>query len=389
VSAGIGEGQLAVPPGGGKPWPGWMDVSSAPPLDVGTCRRVLVVRTDHLGDLILSTPFLETLKRSLPRSHVTVLVTPYTRDALSGNPSVDEVRALEPAPDESEPPQSVRKNPYDVVIALSPTMRAYSIARGVKAPVRAGYIYSRRWVPRALSNVLLTHRAVFHIDALVERRETVPHEVEQLLWFARMLGLSAEPVPLRIYPSPDDVAAAGARLEDPTLVAIADASRRAPEWNTVSRRDSSWIAVHLSAAWIRHPWSMGAFAELLKGLLHALPNARVAITCGPQEVEWGRELRETYAGANRVKVVSDMSVCEWAAVLGAARIALSADTGGIHVAAAMRTPVVAAYEQSTYHLCSQQWAPWMVPHRKVCKANPAEAIPEIVREAADLWKPGR
>lgn len=382
----LGEGRLAVPPRSAG-FPPWMDVHVGTPLDVGTTRNVLIVRTDHVGDLVVSTPFIETVRRNLPRSRITALVTPYLRPVLQGNPSVDEIAVLDrdgPAEARNRVLRALREQRFDLCIALTPAMRSYAIARAVRARQRAGYIYSRRWVPRALSNVLLTHRAVFHIDALVENDLTVPHEVEQTLWFARALGFSAEPVPLRLHPDLDEVREAWRDLGAPI-----DATLGAADWNGVSRRDNDWLAVQLAPAWLRPPWGLDHFVELLRALQAAIEGVKIVVLYGPGEEAAGQELAASGL-PERVHVRGKLSFDRWAGLLGGARIALSPDTGAVHVAAAMRTPVVAAYEDASYRLCSQQWSPWMVAHRKVRKALPRnDTIPRIVDACADLWRPGR
>lgn len=382
----FGEGRLAVSPRGAG-FPPWMDVHVEAPLDVGTTRKVLIVRTDHVGDLVLSTPFIETVRRNLPRSRITALVTPYLREVLEGNPSVDEIAIIDRdgrSASRDRVLRELREAQYDLCIALSPTMPSYAIARAVRARLRAGYIYSRRWVPRALSGVLLTHRAVFHIDSLVEKGLTVPHEVEQTLWFARALGFSAEPVPLRVYPAPAESQEAWRDLG-----VEAEPGTHAPDWNVVSRRENAWLAVQLAPAWLRPPWSLEHFMEMLKALRAALPQASLLVLYGPGEAAAGHELR-TSGLPEGVHVRGELSFARWASLLGGARIALSPDTGSMHVAAAMRTPVVGVYEEATYDLCAQQWAPWMVAHRKVKKSYPRnDTIPRIVEACIDLWKPGR
>ncbi|NDD30429.1 MAG: lipopolysaccharide heptosyltransferase family protein [Proteobacteria bacterium] len=382
----FGESGLAVPPRGAG-FPPWMDVRVESPLDVGTTRKVLIVRTDHVGDLVLSTPFFETVRRNLPRSRITALVTPYLRQVLERNPSVDQITVIDRndrAQGRDAVIRGLRDEGYDLCIALSPTMNSYAIARTVRARNRAGYIYSRRWVPRALSGMLLTHRAVFHIDALIEKGLTVPHEVDQTLWFARALGFSAEPVPLRVYPEPAQARAIWADL-GVELAALTDGA----DWNAASRRDSAWLAVQLSQAWLRPPWSLEHFTDLLKSLRATITDARIVVVFGPGEADAGRELA-TASLPDDVHVRGNLSFSQWAGLLGGARIALSGDTGAVHVAAAMRTPVVAVYEDATYDLCSQQWSPWMVAHRKVRKGAPRnDTIPRIVDACADLWKPGR
>jgi heptosyltransferase-3 len=390
MSVGKGVGQLAVPSGPGHGFPSWMDVHSSA-IDVGQARKVLVVRTDHLGDLVLSTPFFETLRRNLPRARITALVTPYTREVLERNPSVDEIVAMDrESADRSQIMRHLKEQAFDVVVALSPTTRAYAIARTLGAPVRAGYIYSRRWVPRALSGVMLTHRAVYHIDALVEKHQPVPHEVEQMLGFARVLGLSAEEVPLRLYPDLYQAAEACEPLgEEAQAFAPHLVNLGRVQWVPTTRRECSWLAVQLAPHWLRPPWSMEAFIDMLEVLQAAIEGVKIVVVYGPNEQKQGQDLAQSGRVNDRLKVFGDLNMSRWAGIMGAARMALSPDTGSIHVAAAMRTPVVAAYEEPTFDLCSQQWAPWLVPNRKVMKTTPAETIPKLAQAAADLWKPGR
>ena len=53
--------------------------------------KVLVVRADRIGDVILSLPVLEAIKSSYPKSHLTMMISPYTRDVLNNNPHLDDV----------------------------------------------------------------------------------------------------------------------------------------------------------------------------------------------------------------------------------------------------------------------------------------------------------
>ncbi len=58
--------------------------------------RILVVRADRLGDVILSTPVFEALKKAYPKSHITVLVRETVAPLLRGLPTVDEVLIYDP-----------------------------------------------------------------------------------------------------------------------------------------------------------------------------------------------------------------------------------------------------------------------------------------------------
>ena len=54
-------------------------------------KKILVVRTDRVGDVILTTPVLKLLRHKFPRAHITLMVRPYVYDVVKDNPHVDEV----------------------------------------------------------------------------------------------------------------------------------------------------------------------------------------------------------------------------------------------------------------------------------------------------------
>src|SRR5689334_2309174 len=57
-------------------------------------RRVLVIRPDHIGDVLMATPSLRLLRQALPEAEITALVGPWAVRVLAGNPNVDRVLLL-------------------------------------------------------------------------------------------------------------------------------------------------------------------------------------------------------------------------------------------------------------------------------------------------------
>ena len=53
--------------------------------------NILIVRTDRLGDVILSTPVIENLRYHYPKAHISFMCRPYTQEVLQGNPYLDEI----------------------------------------------------------------------------------------------------------------------------------------------------------------------------------------------------------------------------------------------------------------------------------------------------------
>ncbi|MEE9543039.1 MAG: glycosyltransferase family 9 protein, partial [Thermodesulfobacteriota bacterium] len=66
-------------------------------IDRDKIKKILVVRNDNIGDLILTTPALEALRRAFPDAYLAVLVADYTKEAVEGNPHIDKVYSYEKA----------------------------------------------------------------------------------------------------------------------------------------------------------------------------------------------------------------------------------------------------------------------------------------------------
>ena len=56
-------------------------------------RNILIVRTDRMGDVVLTTPALKALREAHPKARISILVSAYTKAIVEGNPYVNEVLA--------------------------------------------------------------------------------------------------------------------------------------------------------------------------------------------------------------------------------------------------------------------------------------------------------
>jgi len=61
------------------------------PVEIKEPKKILVIRNDHLGDLILSTQVFREIKKKYPKAHVTALIDPKTRPVIEKNKNVDEI----------------------------------------------------------------------------------------------------------------------------------------------------------------------------------------------------------------------------------------------------------------------------------------------------------
>jgi heptosyltransferase II len=344
-----------------------------PGFNKDTIRRIVVIRLDKVGDLILSTPFLRNLRENFPQSHIAAVVTPYTEQILEGNSRIDEIRIFDrkwPRREAEQFRKELREGDWDCAIALSPITDAYFLALASGAPHRVGYVYSRRWLARLFSRSMLTHAVVVKIDEALSKGEKVPHEVTQTLLLLKEMECTTVDYPLEIFVDKADRESARKDLE---------------EW----ARGRRIIGIHLSSKWLTAPWSMSDFCALVKGILSLSVESTVLITYGEAEGELARVLPPLLSGDERVRMMGNLAFKKWAALISGCELFISTDTGSLHCAVAAGIPVIGVYEGRTFEHCSQQWAPWMVSHHMVRKDNPQLTSAEIMQGIAKLLDRGR
>ena len=317
--------------------------------------RILLSRTDRIGDLILSTPAIATIRASFPGAHVTIVTSAYNRAAVERNPNLDEVRSIPLHGRPSSFASAFRDN-IDLAIALAPRAADFAVVAATRAPRRIGYTYVRRYFARATARFYLTELALSQADPWVIDRNphlTVRHEVEELL---------------------DLVARAGATQRNEELrIDVNDRDRAA-----VEHLPANSLTFHLAEHWLRGGSSLENTVQLLRELRRfELP---IVVTHAAEH----RSQAAIISRANVADAVVDgLTFHEWAAAFERARCIVTVDTSATHVASAMRKPTVVAFEHRFFRLSSQEWAPYRVPHAIVRKPS-HESSAELAKLRSDV-----
>ncbi|MDQ7824163.1 MAG: glycosyltransferase family 9 protein [Candidatus Eremiobacteraeota bacterium] len=333
-------------------------------------QNILVIRLDKVGDLLLSTPFLRNLRECYPHSHIAVLVKPYTREVLLGNPHVDEIivhhhgdsliRALMAA-------SPLRSRPWDMAVALSPTVISYVTAMLSGARERAGYTYSRRIAARLIAAATLTSYRVLAIDEALAGGEAIPHEVRQTFTILEEMGWNPGDYPLEVYP--------GREAGDYAAGLI---GKSAP--------GKKLIGIHLSWKWLTPPWTAHDMLTFIRKVAADYKEYGVLVTYGPEEEHVAEEMERDFLNEGNVFFAGGLAFRQWAALIGRCSIFFSTDTGSLHCAAAMGVPTVCLYEKRTFTHCSQQWAPWKIPAVIIEKDDPSGTIERLIEGCKKLLK---
>jgi lipopolysaccharide heptosyltransferase II len=302
--------------------------------------RLLCVRLDSAGDVLLTTPALNALKESVPGRHLTLLTSPSGARAARLVPAVDEIIEFE-APWMKPPRANVAADRvllgrlaaggYDAAVVFT----VYS-----QNPLPAAYLVYLAGVPRCLAHC---RENAYHLlsDAVPdpEPQQRVRHEVRRQL---------------------DLVATTGAvPKSDALAISIPHVARRragAALATLQIPRDGPLVVAHVGATAPSRRYPPQLFAAALD-LIVAGQGARVVLTGDSSEVG----LVESVRAAMRTSAYSlagCLDFAELCALIEAADVLVSNNTAPVHIAAAVGTPVV-----DLYALTNPQHVPWRVPHR--------------------------
>jgi heptosyltransferase-3 len=293
-------------------------------------RSILVVCTRRIGDVLLTTPFVRSLKAQWPDTPIDMLVFRGTEGVVEHNPDVRNVMTVaQRAPLRERIADAMRLwRRYDLACAAisSDRPRFYAFFAGKK---RIGLVDPDR--------VTRLNRVMLHGIALNEYQSV--HTVRSSLALATLLGIAerAEVVPPAIGEDPVRRAAFDARFEASSAI----------------EPGQPFAVLHLLPMFEYKRWTIDGWVDLIRWLRAA--GLAVVLSGGPAQAE--REYAERVAAASgeaMLNLVGELSFGESAELYRRARLYIGPDTGATHVAAATGTATVAIFGPTD----TVRWGPW-------------------------------
>jgi heptosyltransferase III len=302
-------------------------------------QNILVVRTDRIGDVILTFPTVEALKSNFTDARVAMLVSSYTSELVE---NVAEVvlydRQGSPKPF-FEMLSELHRAKFDAVVVAYPRFRIALLLWLAGIPVRVGTGY--RWY------------SFFFNRKIFEHRKTVEkHEAEYNLSLLKVLGCT-------ITSKPE------AKLK------ITDQEKRAAltVFQSLGCVESDkLVLLHPGSGGSSRNWKSEKFARLAAELVKHGFN--VIITGNQKESELVNRVA-TQAGKDVKPFISTLSLKKFAAFIQTAKLFIANSTGPLHIAAAVGTPVIGFYPPVPV-LSPKRWGPLtdrkilFVPDPKIC-----------------------
>ncbi len=280
-------------------------------------RSILVMRLYFLGDVVLSTPVLEALKRRFPDARLTVLAKKRAAGVLTANPNVDEIVLYDAVADYHMPrhqwrlARRLRRERFDLAVDLSGNLLSSWLLWVADPGYRVGFNHAG--FPR-----LLDHRIPYVTDGSV---------VEHLLSAVEPLGATAEPLP-RIYLTDEERTAATELLEREGV-----------------GRNEPFAVLAPGANWEYRRWPAERHAALAR-LLASEDGIRSVLTGGDEDEEICAGVAAASDGS-ALSLAGRLDVRGLAATAERAVLFVGSDSGPMHIAAAVGTPVVALFGPNT------------------------------------------
>jgi ADP-heptose:LPS heptosyltransferase len=290
----------------------------------------LIVRTDRIGDVILTFPMAQALRRLYPEARIAMLVRNYTAPLVKDHPSVDEHLLYDDNGEEKSffrMVAEIRRARFDLVFHTYPRPRAAFMTFLAGIPVRVGTGY--RWYSWLFNRRVYEHR-----------KDARRHELEYNLNLLQAVGAKADPAEFRPTMAVDERSAERAR-------AVLDSVGIDPQ--------TSLVLLHPGSGGSARDWPWRRFGELA-ARLKELPATRVVVTGGRGEDRLVADVLAV-AGEGVAGLVDRLDLRAFAALVQRASLFVANSTGPIHIAAAVGTPVIGFYPQVT-PLGAERWGPY-------------------------------
>lgn len=299
---------------------------------------ILLVRPRLIGDVVLTTPSIQALRRRFPDARLLYLVEALAAPVVSHNPAINETfvirhrRGWRRWLEDFRLARQLRSRRIDVAIDLHGGPRSGWLTWATRAAMRVGYdVSGRRW--------MFTHR-------IPRPRGYQPRHSVLNQWdlIAPVVGADVE------RPSPE---------RDRVQMMVPDASRSAVRERLTSlgvAPDDEVIVMHASAGNQFRRWPASSFREVARTLIGDRPARRLILLGDRSDESLAAEIAggSDPAPGGRILTALGWPLDQVRALMERASLFVGGDSGPMHIAATTDVPIVAIFGPTLPAL----WTPW-------------------------------
>jgi ADP-heptose:LPS heptosyltransferase len=344
---------------------------------------VALIRPDHLGDLLFTTPAIRLLREAFPQAHITCLVGPWSKAVIENNPHIDEI-ALCPFPSFTRQKKRSIIEPYVILLQCARQLRQrnFDLAFVLRFDHWWGALLAYlAGIPRRVGYDVAEVRP-FLTDSVPYSSER--HEVEQnLALVEQVAGLRSQ-----VTGRKSQVTGRRSQVSGRRSQACSELGRRIASWPLefhLNAEDEGFAEGYLVGHGVEdgdllvdiHPgagapvklWRNEGWAQVADTLAQRY-GAEVILTGAAEEVPLCKAIAEEMA-TKPIVAAGETSLGGLAAIMARCQLVLGVDSGPLHLAVAMGTPTVHLFGP----VDSRAFGPWGDPARHIVVTSEMDCIP--------------
>ena len=300
--------------------------------------NILIIKLSAIGDVIHTLPTLNAVRDRFPDAHITWVVEEAAAPLVQGHPALDRVliskrkrwigglggpnrrrRLLEMA----RFIRDLRDTRYDLVFDFQQLLKSGVLAGLARGDRKIGFGKGMQHMEKSY---LFLNRPIPPVS--MEH-----HALKRYLMLVEAAGIPVQKIVYDLPVADEDRKAVSKLLGRPEPT---DSTQ-----NTDRTAENLYVALNPMAQWESKLWRNDRFAELADRLIQAY-GLRVVFTGGPGDVQMIADIQSRMGGA-ALNLAGRTSLKQLAALYERARCVITTDTGPMHLAAAVGTPVVALF----------------------------------------------
>ena len=279
-------------------------------------KRILIIRLSSLGDVILTTPVISALKAKFPRSELFFLTKARYADLLRNDPRIFSLVEFDPVRRHGSVSgfmsliSELRSHDFDLLIDLHANLRSYVLRHLVKSRVKLKY--RKRWLRR----LLMVHLKLLKTKPI----RTVDSYLEPL----KRLGVEASERNPLAFLSQEDLGYVDHFLLERGV-----------------KKNDIVVGVHPGAKWTTKRWDEVKFARVCRSLAEK-PGHKILLLGDESEAKLVGEIGKDVPDDRLVKAVG-FPLGKVMSLIKRCDCFITNDSGPMHIASALRVPVVAIF----------------------------------------------
>ncbi len=276
--------------------------------------KFVIWQTAFLGDLILTTPLISSLKALYPDSHISLIAKPFGKEVLKNNPYLDELIIFDKKKQSTfSLIKKLKVSKFDIAISPHRSHRASYSLFLARIPERIGF-------DKAGFSFLYTKRAKHTFDGT--------HEIDRNFRLLEFLP-NFDKNKLQKYPQ------------------IFLTEEENNFYKNFTLEKNNYIVVAPGSKWQTKKWTEEGFREVIKRLSE---DFKIVLIGGKEDIQTSEKILEGLNIKNIINITGKTNLRQSFSIIKNAKALISNDSAPVHMAVAFNTPVVDIYGPTTTDL---------------------------------------